>query len=91
MGAVGSKVNRDPFPWVGSMVIIPPMVVVDESEESVPSKDALAYAGSLGASLAILCVNAGRPDAAMDFLRAVLTLQRPVQLPEVNAADGDAA
>ena len=90
MGAVGGKVNRAPFANLGSMTLIPLMVADGESDGPLPAGDLLSHAEAMGKELAILCVTAGRPDAAMDFLRAVLTLQRPPAV-QPKAADGDAA
>lgn len=90
MGAVGTKVNRGPFPEGENMPVVPRMVVDAAYDGPAPAEDLLVHAEAMGKELAILCVNAGRPDAAMDFLRAVLTLQRP-RSAQPKAADGDAA
>ena len=90
MGAVGAKVNRAPFPKMGNMSLTPLMVAGRENDKPLPADDLLSYAEAVGKELAIACVNAGRADAAMHFLRAVLTLQRPLS-GQPNAAEGDAA
>ena len=90
MGAVAGKVNRAPFAIKGNMSLIPLMIADAKSDKPLPAADFLSHAEAMGKELAILCVNAGRPDAAMDFLRAVLTLQRPPAA-QPKAADGDAA
>ena len=75
------------------MYTFPRMIASQRERNPMTMEDVESYAEAMGGDLAILCVNAGRPDAAMDFLRAVLTLRRrpSAQLPEVKAADGDAA
>jgi hypothetical protein len=69
------------------------MVVFRPDLADVPAADALAHVRSMTEELAVLCVGAGRPDAAMGLLQVVLMLQRPLLLqpPDANAAPGDAA
>ncbi len=68
------------------------MIVSSADATAVPADDAVAYVQAMAGDLAVMCLNAGRPDAALIFLRAVLALQRPqLHPPDANAAPGDAA
>ncbi len=93
MGAVEAKVNRTLFSCPENMVTIPLMVVFQADVAPVPAPEAVSYVRALAGDLAVMCVGAGRPDAAIELLRVVLTLDRPfaAQPPEANAAPGDAA
>ena len=73
------------------MDIIPRMVVAEAEGEAVSAADAISYVQAMAGDLAVMCLTAGRPDAALVLLRVVQTLQRPVQPADAYAAPGDAA